>query len=153
MNEPLYHVTSAANRESIREFGLDWTRMGAARGIAGSTAPEIDGVFVCRDRFDADFFVRINNTGGPVDVWQIDGVEESELCQSDDGFAYLPSRIAPHRLTLRESDLPAPDETAEDPDSAHGGAPTITLDDGTVLTDEQARDYIERHAPGRTDAG
>ena len=35
----LYHVTSVLNRESIAQHGLDWRRMGAARGIAGSRAP------------------------------------------------------------------------------------------------------------------
>ena len=39
---PLFHVTSAANRESIRSHGLDWTRMGAARGIAGSMTPALE---------------------------------------------------------------------------------------------------------------
>jgi hypothetical protein len=32
----LFHVTSELNRESIRTHGLDWSRMGAAHGIAGS---------------------------------------------------------------------------------------------------------------------
>ena len=30
MNAPLYHVSSTANRDSIREHGLDWARVGAA---------------------------------------------------------------------------------------------------------------------------
>ena len=34
----LFHVSSALNRESILAHGLDWTRMGAAPGIAGSPA-------------------------------------------------------------------------------------------------------------------
>ena len=61
---PLFQVSSAANRESIRSHGLDWTRMGAARGIAGSTTPEENGVFLCRDEFEARFFTDLNNTGG-----------------------------------------------------------------------------------------
>jgi hypothetical protein len=65
----LFHVTSARNRESILAHGLDWTYMGAAPGIAGSSAPEEQGVFLCLNEFDVDFFVRMNNTGGPVDVW------------------------------------------------------------------------------------
>jgi hypothetical protein len=51
--ETWFHVSSAANRESILAHGLDWTKMRAARGIAGSTAPEADGVFLCRDEFEA----------------------------------------------------------------------------------------------------
>jgi hypothetical protein len=38
--------------------------MGAARGIAGSMAPEENGVFLCRDEFEARFFTDLNNTGG-----------------------------------------------------------------------------------------
>ena len=30
--------------------------MGAARGIAGSMTPEENGVFLCRDEFEARFF-------------------------------------------------------------------------------------------------
>ena len=70
----LFHVSSAANRESILAHGLDWTRMGVARGLAGSTAAEEEGVFLCRDQFEARFFVDMNNTGGPVDVWAVTGV-------------------------------------------------------------------------------
>ena len=50
----LFHVTSALNRDSILAHGLDWTRMGAAPGIAGSLTPEEEGVFLCRDEFEAD---------------------------------------------------------------------------------------------------
>jgi hypothetical protein len=54
----MFHVSPVANRASITAHGLDWTRMGAARGIAGSRAPEVDGVFLCASDFDVDFFVR-----------------------------------------------------------------------------------------------
>jgi len=52
----------------------DWTRMGAARGIAGSMSPEEKGVFLCRDEFEARFFIDLNNTGGPVDIWVVTGL-------------------------------------------------------------------------------
>jgi hypothetical protein len=35
----MFHVTDSANRESIRQHGLDWRRMGTALGIAGSRVP------------------------------------------------------------------------------------------------------------------
>jgi hypothetical protein len=69
----LFHVTSSSNRESIMTHALDWTRMGAARGIAGSGRPGEDGVFLSRSEFDVGYFVEMNNTGGPVDVWAVDG--------------------------------------------------------------------------------
>ena len=99
---PLFHVSSAANRESIRSHGLDWTRMGAARGIAGSMTPEEDGVFLCRDEFEARFFTDLNNTGGPIDVWVVTGVEESRLVTGGSGFCYFPAPISPAQVTLAD---------------------------------------------------
>lgn len=99
---PLFHVSSAANRESIRSHGLDWTRMGAARGIAGSMTPEENGVFLCGDEFEARFFTDLNNTGGPVDVWAVTGVEESGLVTGGSGFCYFPAAISPAQLTLAD---------------------------------------------------
>jgi hypothetical protein len=96
----LFHVTSALNRESILAHGLDWTRMGAASGIAGSSAPEEAGVFLCRDEFEAGFFVRMNNTGGPIDVWSVSGIDEQQLISTGSGFSYFPARIPNSQVTL-----------------------------------------------------
>lgn len=74
--------------------------MGAARGIAGSMAPEEEGVFLCRDEFEAHFFVGINNTGGPVDVWAVTGIEEDELITGGSGFCYFPAPIPAAQVTL-----------------------------------------------------
>ncbi len=98
----LFHVSSVANRESILAHGLDWTRMGAARGIAGSTTAEQEGVFLCRDEFEAGFIVRMNNTGGPVDVWMVTGIEADELVDGGSGFCYFPSPIPPVQVTLAD---------------------------------------------------
>src|SRR5260221_10739312 len=87
----LFHLSSAANRDSILAHGLDWTRMGAAPGIAGSTAPEADGVFLCEGEFEVQFFTQMNNTGGPVDVWAVAGIDEQELVESGNGFRYYPA--------------------------------------------------------------
>jgi hypothetical protein len=96
----LFHVSSSRNRGSIEAHGLDWSLMMTAPGIAGSREPEVDGVFVCLDRFTVDFFVRVNNTGGPVDVWAIDDVDQTHLVETASGFSYLPSRIGPEHLSL-----------------------------------------------------
>jgi hypothetical protein len=98
----LFHVTSAVNRESILVHGLDWTRMGAAPGIAGSPVPEEDGVFLCRDEFEAGFFVRMNNTGGPVDVWAVAGIDEQQLVTAGSGFRYFPARIPRGQISLAD---------------------------------------------------
>jgi hypothetical protein len=101
----LFHVSSAGNRESIRTGGLDWRLMGASPGIAGSSRPEVDGVFLCRDEAEWRYFVRLNNTGGPVDVWSVTGVEASTLVDNGNGYGYLPFAIPPGQLALTERDV------------------------------------------------
>lgn len=100
-----FHVTSSVNRGSIQANGLDWTLMGAAPGIAGSRAPEREGCFLCRDDYEAEWFVRLNNTGGPVDVWAVDGLEEEALIESPEGHFYVPHIIHRKHLTLVLQDL------------------------------------------------
>jgi hypothetical protein len=66
--------------------------------------PEVAGYFVANDDFEADFFVRMNNTGGPVDVWAVSGVEADEL-EECNGFAYVPRVVPPEHLTLVLADV------------------------------------------------
>jgi hypothetical protein len=113
----MFHVSSVRNRDSIRRHGLDASRMGAAPGIAGSSRPEAGGIFLCSDAFTAEFFVRMNNTGGPVDVWQVGGVDAGELRDNGNGFFYLPGGIAADRVTLVRPDLPTGDDLAAPPGS------------------------------------
>lgn len=98
----MFHVSSVLNRESILAYGLDWTRMGAACGIAGSRVPEQDGVFLCRDEYEAGWFVEMNNTGGPVDVWVVTGIEEDQLLDNGSGLGYFPALISASQITLAE---------------------------------------------------
>jgi hypothetical protein len=103
----MFHVTSSKNRESILANGLDWRLMGASCGIAGSTVPEKEGCFLCRNEGEADWFVRvINNTAGPVDVWAVFGVDERDLVKSSTGYLYLPMTVPPDHLTLIRTDSP-----------------------------------------------
>jgi hypothetical protein len=101
-----FHVSSVLNRQSIARHGLDWTRMRAARGIAGSRRPEVEGVFVCRGKEEADFFLQLNNTDGAVDLWSVDGVDEGLLLDNGNGFVYLPGLIPAARVHLVRSDIP-----------------------------------------------
>ncbi|MFH5207337.1 hypothetical protein ACHIPZ_03750 [Antrihabitans sp. NCIMB 15449] len=98
-------MTSVLNRASIARYGLDWRRMGAARGIAGSVAPEQQGCFLAVGAYELNWFVRMNNTGGPVDVWEVDGVDADELIESPEGFQYLPGVVAADRIRLFQMDL------------------------------------------------
>jgi hypothetical protein len=100
-----FHVSSVLNRESIERFGLDSARMGAAPGIAGSREPEADGVFVCIGDHHVDFFVGMNNTGGPVDVWSVLDVDESLLRDNGSGFFYLPGSVPPARVRILRRDV------------------------------------------------
>ncbi|MGW5655143.1 hypothetical protein [Streptomyces humi] len=102
----LFHVSSVLNRQSIAQHGLDWTRMGAARGIAGSRRPEVEGTFVCRDEEEAKFFFGINNTGGLVDLWSVEGIVEESLLDNGNGFFYHPGRIPAARVRLVRTDVP-----------------------------------------------
>ncbi|MGW3137169.1 hypothetical protein [Streptomyces sp. NPDC001139] len=102
----LFHVSSVLNRQSIAQHGLDWTRMGAARGIAGSRRPEVEGIFICRGEEEAEFFLGIiNNTGGPADLWSVDGIDEGLLLDNGNGFVYLPSPIPASGVRLVRSDV------------------------------------------------
>lgn len=101
-----FHVSSSLNRASIRQYGLDWDHMRASRGIAGSTAPEVAGVYLCQSEHEADWFVRMNNTGGPVDVWSVEGIDPDSLIDDGSGHSYLSQRIPADRVALVRCDLP-----------------------------------------------
>jgi hypothetical protein len=109
-----FHVTSSSNRDSIKRHGLDWTHMNAARGIAGSTAPEQNGTFLCFSELEAGFFIDMNNTGGPVDLWAVEGIDRSDLVESPEGFLFLPRPIPPSQLTLVRADIEPPDQPDEE---------------------------------------
>ena len=104
----MFHVSSRVNRGSISSHGLDWTRMADAPGIAGSETPEQEGCFLCRGEPELEFIVGLNNTGGPVDVWAVDGIDEADLVRSPEGYLYLPRRIPSRSLTLLRRDIPPP---------------------------------------------
>lgn len=152
----MFHVSSARNRESIQARGLDWTRMSGTRGIAGSRQPEVEGIFLSPDHFTAQFFVRINNTGGPVDIWAVDDVDPNDLIDSGNGFSYVPYRIDPQRLTLHdqgltEDDLPPAVEmnNTNGPSTAYSSGLTIALADGTVLHGDAAHAYVDQRVDGQ----
>lgn len=101
-----FHVTSAKNRASISRSGLDWRLMGAARGIAGSDRPEQEGCFLAANEYECDWFVRMNNTGGPVDVWEVSGVDADSLVESPQGYYFFPGVVDRDRVRLVRRDIP-----------------------------------------------
>lgn len=105
-----FHASFCENRESIARHGLDWTRM-TQRGIAGSTEPETDGVFLCADLESAEGFVMMGRRhGGSVDIWAatLDGewliADPSASGGIDDFWMICGEPIPPTRLTLFRAD-------------------------------------------------
>lgn len=150
----MFHVTSIRNRKSIHTHGLDWSRMADVSGIAGSRRPEVDGVFLVEDHFTAEFFVRINNTGGAVDIWAVDDVDPDDPVDAGSGFSYVPYRIDPHRLTLHDQGLTerdlSPAVTIHNGSTiAYRSSLTINLDDGTELHGDDAPAFIARRSDGQ----
>jgi hypothetical protein len=45
------------------------------------------------------------NTGGPVDVWAVDGIDPRQLRTSPSGHQYFPDTIAPQQLALVRQDV------------------------------------------------
>jgi hypothetical protein len=111
----VFHVTSTANRESIRHHGLDWRRMGATHGVAGDDSPEAEGVFLARDWDEAKWFVRISRSHHEsVDIWEVrlpDDFDVDEPPPADlpyaelDGHLYTTRAIGPDRIRLRAADV------------------------------------------------
>ena len=122
----LFHVTSSRNRESIRAHGLDWQRMQFARGIAGSVRPEQEGCFLCLDQWEVDWFVDMNNTGGTVDVWAVEGVSREALVVSPEGHHYVPGIVSRDQLKLVRSDIP-PRDCEDSSSTGADGALTVRV--------------------------
>jgi hypothetical protein len=99
----IYHVSAAANRNSITDHGLDWRRMGAVCGIAGNSFPGADAVFLCEGRFDVEFFLRIARHAS--DVWAVD-VTGLLVEDGPDGWWLVRQSIPPDRLRLARGDVP-----------------------------------------------
>lgn len=56
--------------------------------------------------------MRLNNTGGPVDVWEVSGVDPESLVESPEHHWYFPGTIPAERLRLIRRDLPPLDGAA-----------------------------------------
>jgi hypothetical protein len=75
--------------------------MAAAPGIAGSERPEINGCHLCGSFDEAGWFAEVvNNTIGPVDVWEVDA-HGLKLTHMPEGWSYCPGAIPLSRLRLR----------------------------------------------------
>lgn len=102
--DPLLHVSASVNRGSIERYGLDWRRMGAAPGIAGSRRPEAEAIFLGDDAFEVDFFTSMART--VTDVWSVD-VSGWWLRSGPAGWWLALQPVPPERVSLVRRDVPA----------------------------------------------
>lgn len=49
----------------------------------------------------------MNNTGGPLDVWEVSGLITSQLVDAGSGYLYFPGSIPRDQLTLVRQDVDA----------------------------------------------
>jgi hypothetical protein len=111
-----FHVTPSANRESIKDHGLDWRRFREGTGLAGpSETPEGECIFLARDSWEVAWFVKLFRSRHPsLDIWEVtlphDFDPWTEQLPPDtpyleiDGFLATTEAIPADRLRLAEKD-------------------------------------------------
>ena len=97
----LFHASPSVNRESIQIHGLDVSRM-SADGIAGSTGPEVEGVFLGEHVWDGYWYASFGHHAS-VDIWEVHA-EGLSLQEDNEGWI-CGVVIPPERLKLIESDV------------------------------------------------
>jgi hypothetical protein len=59
---------------------------------------------VCIDEFEVQWFAEtINNTGGPVDIWEIEGLTFADLTESPSGHYWYPGTASSAQLRLSDA--------------------------------------------------
>jgi hypothetical protein len=105
--EPRYHVSPSANRESIIRFGLDWTRMDSAEcGLANVSPgqPETEGIFLTSADIDEARWFAEMGSGRDVDVWSVDVTDlPIEDLEAESGWWVCREPIPPERIELVEA--------------------------------------------------
>jgi hypothetical protein len=105
----MFHASPAENRDSIARHGLDWSRM-TGSGIAGSSAPEWPGVFLCSDLDSARWFATMPGQAR-ADIWRVrvDGIwlegDPGASGGGDDDWMIAPEPIPPTQLSLHEREV------------------------------------------------
>lgn len=96
----MYHASDPVNRTSISDHGLSWARM-SSPGIAGSRSPECEGVFLCENEREVDFFVKMaRKRGVAADVWSVN-VDGYWIENGPEGWWIIFETIPPDRVRLK----------------------------------------------------
>jgi hypothetical protein len=98
----MFHVSPAANRDSIAEHGLDW-RLMRATSIARNRTPELGGIFLSDTLESAEGFLRWS--GDPADLWAVN-VDGLIVENAPNGYEIVCAPIPPERLRLRQMYVP-----------------------------------------------
>jgi hypothetical protein len=111
-----FHVTSSLNRASIQQHGLDWRRMGAAPGIAGSRRPEQEGIFLVHDEWNVEWFAHMGLEGEhkSLDVWAVTLPDDPEI-DAETEYPLVAKPIPTEAIRLHTADW-----TTRDPGAVAG---------------------------------
>jgi hypothetical protein len=79
--------------------------MAAAPGVAAGPwriAPEENGIFLCRDWWEAEWFAEMALSGShdAVDVWEVSLPDDAEFVQTENGYGYHPHPIPRRAIHL-----------------------------------------------------
>jgi hypothetical protein len=97
----MFHVSAAANRDSIGHHGLDW-RLMQRPGVAGSRFPELEALFLCESESDVQFFTDMARV--PSDVWAVD-VTGRWIENGPSGWAIVSEPIPPSAVRVVRRDV------------------------------------------------
>jgi hypothetical protein len=145
-----FHVTSALNRVSIQQYGLDWRRMGLAPGIAGSRQPEEDGIFLVNDEFSVEWFAHMGLEGEheSVDVWAVTLTDDPEIDEETE-YPLIAKPIPPEAIRLHTAAWTSRDPGAVAGDLFH----EIYSGDGDDLKDLIREDVVLVDVEGQEHRG
>jgi hypothetical protein len=150
MARTYFHVTSSLNRASIQTNGLDWRRMGIARGIAGSRQPEAEGIFLVHDEFNVEWFAHMGLEAEheSLDVWAVT-LPDDPAIDPETEYPLVTEPIPPEAIRLH-----TPDWTTRDPARVAGDLfHEIYYGDGTDLKGLVGEDVILVDADGQERRG
>jgi hypothetical protein len=81
--------------------------MGRVPGIAGAPRPEVAGIYICDDEWEAEYFAEMGTSHhhAAVDVWEVSIESDSDLVEDEaGGYRYMPAPIPRGKIRLVRED-------------------------------------------------